>query len=375
MKSRLVYLDNIKVFLISYVIMAHIASSYGGIGGGKWSYIEPAETMLTKISLTLFALFAYAFLMGMFIFIAGYFTYPSLKRKGTVSFLKDRMIRLAIPLLIYYFVIGPLVKYISSSAKGYNGTLFQFLSESYHSGVYGHIGVMWFVVLILFFSVVYAFFLQQFPNGWYKPKDDALPGHLQVFIFVVVVGLLSYLTRIIFPQGGDFMGSRPLGSLVFFGTSFFLGTTASRYQWLEKLSFNKALPWFIFALAVMVIPAILLIIFKQEINIGVVARRGSMASLLYAYWEVIKTLGTGMIAVVAFRKWLNKPGKLAETLGQSVFLAYFIHPLICMLYLYAFSKTEMHALLKFAIVAPTALVSTFFIACMLRRIPAVRKII
>ena len=375
MKNRLIYLDNIKVFLISYVITAHIAAAYGGIGGGKWSYIEATNSFTVKVALSLYGLFAYAFLMGMFIFIAGYFTYPSLKGKGAVRFLKERVIRLSIPLILYYFTIGPIVKYISKLAKGYDGSLFQFLSESYHSGVYGYLGVMWFVALILIFSVAYAFFCYQFPNGWYKPKDDAFPTHWKIFMFVAAVGLASFLTRIVFPQGGDFIGSRPLSSMVFFGTSFFLGTIASRYQWLEKLTFKKAIPWFAFALIVMIVPVIFFIISGKIVSLSMISHPGTLASLLYAYWEVIKTLGTGMIAIVVFRKWINNPGKLADALGHSVFLAYFIHPLVCMIILYALSDSAMHPLLKFSIVAPAALISTFALAWLLRLIPVVRKII
>ena len=320
-------------------------------------------------------LVAYSFLMGMFIFIAGYFTFPSLDKKGVSRFVKERIMRLGLPLVLYYFLIGPFVRYFSKLAKGYDGSFIQFLTESYHSGIYGFMGVMWFVVLILVFSLAYAAFWYFFPQGWYKPKTDSFPANTKILLFVLLVGFSSFVARIIFPMGGDFAGSRPLGSIVFFGTSFFLGTTAARYNWVEKLNLKSALPWAIAALVAMIIPVVLLIVFRKNLGIGMIAKSGSLASLFYAYWEVIKTLGTGMISIVLFRKWFNKPSKLSDTLGKSVFLAYFIHPLICVLFLYAFSTSGLHPLLKFAIVAPTALVTTFATAWLLRLIPVVRKIL
>lgn len=374
MKQRLIYLDNIKVFLIAYVITGHIAASYGAIGGGRWSYLEQGTDFLTKAVLSLFVLVAYSFLMGMFIFIAGYFTYPSVKTKGVNRFVKDRIVRLSIPLVLYYFILGPVARYITMLAKGEDLSFTQFITESYKSGVYGHLGVMWFIVLILCFSVTYAVFYRFFPDGLYKPKDEEFPLTSRIVFFVLVIGLASFITRIIFPMGGDFVGSRPLGSMVFFGTSFFLGTTASRYQWLDKLTMKNAKPWFISAVVVMIIPVLLLLIFRKNLNFRLIAQPGSVASLFYAYWEVIKTLGTGMIAVVVFRKWLNGPGKLADALGRSVLLAYFLHPLVCALFFYAFAATGIHPLIKFSIVAPTALVSTFGLAWLLLQIPLVRKI-
>jgi fucose 4-O-acetylase-like acetyltransferase len=374
MKQRLIYLDNIKVFLIAYVITGHIAASYGAIGGGRWSYIEPGNDFLTKAVLSLFVLLAYSFLMGMFIFIAGYFTYPSLKSKGVTHFVKDRIIRLSIPLILYYFFLGPVARYITKLAKGEELTFMQFITDSYQSGVYGHLGVMWFIVLILIFSLAYALFYRFFPDGLYKPKNELFPLALRILFFVVIIGAASYLTRIIFPMGGDFVGSRPLGSMVFFGTSFFLGTAAARYQWLEKLTWQNSKPWIITAVVAMVIPVILLLIFKKNLHFRLIAQPGSPASLFYAYWEVIKTLGTGMAAIVLFRKWFNSPGKIANALGRSVLLSYFLHPLVCALFFLALAGTGLHPLLKFSIVAPGALVSTFALAWLLLQIPALRKI-
>ena len=374
MKQRLIYLDNIKVFLIAYVITGHIAASYGAIGGGRWSYIEQGNDFLTKAVLSLFVLVAYSFLMGMFIFIAGYFTYPSLKSKGVSRFVKDRIIRLSIPLILYYFILGPVARYITKLAKGEDLSFSQFMSDSYQSGVYGHLGVMWFIVLILLFSLAYALFYQFFPDGLYKPKNELFPRASRILLFVIIVGAASYLTRIIFPMGGDFTGSRPLGSMVFFGTSFFLGTAAARYQWLDKLTWENSKPWVITAIVAMVIPVILLLIFKKNLHFRLIAQPGSVASLFYAYWEVIKTLGTGMAAIVIFRKWLNTPGKFANALGRSVLLSYFLHPLVCALFFYLLAGSGLHPLVKFSIVAPGALITTFGLAWLLLQIPVVRKI-
>lgn len=374
MKQRLIYLDNIKVFLIAYVITGHIAASYGAIGGGRWSYLEQGTDFLTKAVLSLFVLVAYSFLMGMFIFIAGYFTYPSINKKGVNRFVKDRIIRLSIPLVLYYFILGPVARFITKLAKGEDISFTQFITDSYKSGVYGHLGVMWFIVLILCFSVAYAVFFKFFPDGFYRPKDEEFPVTQKIAFFILIVGLASFITRILFPMGGDFVGSRPLGSMVFFGTSFFLGTTAARYKWLDKLTYSKAKPWFISSVVVMLIPVLLLLIFRRNLNFRLIAQPGSIASLFYAYWEVIKTLGTGMIAVVVFRKYLNSPGKLADALGRSVLLAYFLHPLVCSLFFYAFAGTGLYPLIKFSIVAPSALVCTFALAWLLLQIPFVRKI-
>lgn len=46
--------------------------------------------------------------MGAFFLLAGYFIPGSYDRKGTGPFIKDRLIRLGIPMLVFYFVLNPL---------------------------------------------------------------------------------------------------------------------------------------------------------------------------------------------------------------------------------------------------------------------------
>ncbi len=374
MNKRLIYLDNLRIFLISYVIAGHISVAYGAIGRGNWYYIEPVPDFLTKAVLFVFDMLAYSFLMAMFIFVAGYFTPASLERKGIYKFLKDRVIRLFIPLIAYYFIIGPLVKYISMLAKGNAVSLSRFFGDMYHSGVYGYVGVMWFVELMLVFSFMYAAYKLIFPSGLFKLKSEEFPGNWSVFIFIILFGLASFGSRMLFPMGGGYMASRPLASMVLFATSFFLGITAFKYQWLDKLTDAMAYRWFWIALVVMVAPVIAFVILKKSVGFGTIKGAGSAASLVYSYWEVIKCIGTGMLVIVLFRKRFNTQGKIAAAMGRGTFAAYVFHPLICVILMLIMSDVSLHPLLKFAIVAPTALVLTFGFSWLFLKIPGMGKV-
>jgi glucans biosynthesis protein C len=375
MKERIIYLDNIRIFLISYVIAGHISVAYGAIGRGNWYYVEPVNDMLTKAVLYLFDMLAYSFLMVMFIFIAGYFTPASYEKKGFLKYLQDRVIRLFIPLVIYYFLIGPIVRYFSQMAKGESiSSLPDFFGRMYESGVFGYMGVMWFVELLIILSFAYAIYRYFFPKGLLQLKDDRFPSHKSVFIFIMVVGLSSFMARLLFPMGGGYLAARPLASMVLFATAFFLGTVAWKYQWLEKLSDKAAWQWFWVALVVMVLPLIVFVIIKKSVGFASIKGAGSIASLLYSYWEVIKCVGTGMLSIVVFRKYFDKQGRIMAAMGRSAFAAYVLHPLICVLIMFALSGAHIHPLLKFSIVTPVALVATFGISWLFLQVPLVNKI-
>src|SRR6516162_5829406 len=94
--SRMLFVDNLRVLLISMVVIQHVAVTYGAVG--SWYYRDPATNLLTGIILTTWTGIGMASGMGFFFLIAGYFTPGSYDRKGSKSFLLDWLVRLGIPL-------------------------------------------------------------------------------------------------------------------------------------------------------------------------------------------------------------------------------------------------------------------------------------
>jgi glucan biosynthesis protein C len=106
-KPRLYFIDNLRILLITLVMMLHLSISYGG--EGSWYYEDGKEDMLSAILLTWHNATVQSFSMGLFFLISGYFTPGSYVRKSPWRFFKDRLLRLGIPILCYDFVIGPLM--------------------------------------------------------------------------------------------------------------------------------------------------------------------------------------------------------------------------------------------------------------------------
>src|SRR5271157_4133423 len=96
--SRLFFVDHLRAFLIILVIMHHLAITYGA--SGSFYYHDTTNT-LTALLLTILVTIDQAFFMGLFFLISAYFTPGAYDRKGTGPFLRDRLLRLGIPLLIY----------------------------------------------------------------------------------------------------------------------------------------------------------------------------------------------------------------------------------------------------------------------------------
>src|SRR5512136_1070530 len=106
-QARLLYLDNLRMVVITLVVVMHVAITYGA--EGNWYYNEAGETnTLAFVIMALLGGIGSAFVMGMLFLVAGYFTPRAYDRKGAGRFLIDRLKRLGLPLLFYGVVILPI---------------------------------------------------------------------------------------------------------------------------------------------------------------------------------------------------------------------------------------------------------------------------
>jgi len=148
--SRMLFVDNLRILLISMVLVVHLDDTYGAIG--SWDYHDPATNLLTGTLLSIPNAIGMASGMGFFFLLAGYFTPGSYDRKGPRAFLQDRLMRLGLPLLLYDLLIHPLVVYIGG---GLHGSYWSFYG-TFLLQMRGVTGVVWFLAVLLLFDLLYA---------------------------------------------------------------------------------------------------------------------------------------------------------------------------------------------------------------------------
>jgi len=366
--SRLYYIDNLRIFLISLVVLLHLNITYGA--PGDWYYTESEAGMPEVILQVMFNITNQAFFMGMFFFISAYFTAASLKRKTTGKFIKDRLIRLGIPLLVFYFILNPLTNFIHYYfIKGESVTLFGFLTNPRAWGF----GPMWFVETLLIFTFLYLLFRKL--KWQIKMK---FPGTKVIVIAAIIIGLAQYVIRIWLPVGW----SLPHTGLQFpfFVQYIFMlvfGVIAYENNWLEAITFKNAKRWFIFAqiMILIILPVLLYFGGKEK---GMEAFIGGMTwqSFAWAIWEQL--VGFAMIIGLfgISKKYFNKQGKITRQLSDSAYGVYIIHPVIMLSISALFVGWQnINQLLKFTVLAPLVIASCFLLAWLIKQIPGVKKVI
>src|SRR5512143_4147997 len=161
--GRLLFIDNIRVFLTILVFLHHLTIIYAG--SGSFLYTEGRQDTITAVLGTWFCAVNQAYFMGFFLLIAAYFVPGSYDRKGAGHFLKDRLIRLGIPLIVYSWIISPLTwVVIIYVTQGQILPLSAYLPGGRFEGLIGA-GPLWFVEVLLIFTAAYVVWRRFFrPN-------------------------------------------------------------------------------------------------------------------------------------------------------------------------------------------------------------------
>lgn len=372
--SRFIYLDNLRVLLISLIVLLHLAITYGAPGG--WYFYEVDNRSLGLGSLIPFIMYnatVQAFALGFFYFISGYFTAASLERKGLRKFLSDRLIRLGIPLAVYMLVINPIIVYLLYAREE---AFFSFLYAHYTNGGLST-GPMWFVALLLIFTLIYI--------GWRAVRGTAaggngnvtasLPRTWPLFLLAFATGLVAFGIRQIWPTGW----SLPILNFQFpyfseYIVTFFFGAAAWRIRWFGRAAEYRAGRWLGFMTLMVLILPVLVVIGGKD---GIDAFNGGMTwqALSYAMWEPFVCLG----AVIGLSSWfmarLNRRGGWFGVLPPNAYAVYVIHPAVLIALTFVFARLTLPPLAKFAVMSPVVLAGCFVTAGLLRMIPGVARVL
>ncbi|MBO9586756.1 MAG: acyltransferase [Flavobacterium sp.] len=369
--KKLLYIDNIKVLLIILVVLHHTFIAYSASEG--WYYNEQTNILGARIFATAIISINQSFFMGYFFLLAAYFTGPSYSRKGAFKFIKDRLIRLGIPLLFYSFILTPFMCYlVYYFAKEHHITFFEYLS-GYNSWI--DLGVTWFVAALLFFTLVYVAVKKIFKINF--NKSIKAPDSRAILLFSIILGIISFLVRIIFPVGWVLkpVGFQ-LGHFPQYIALFIIGLLASKNNWFDQLSEKTGKQLKKSAgLCLLFFPVFFIIKFKLDTPSSWFSGGFHWQTLLYAIWE--QWIGISILTTLLIkgkRNW-NTTSELLTKVSRSSFAVYIFHPLIIIVFTLCVRNWDVEPVIKLLIMTPLIIIGSFIFGSLVLLIPGVKKIL
>ncbi|WP_086792715.1 acyltransferase family protein [Streptomyces thermovulgaris] len=175
-------LDTIRVLVVLGLVFFHAALVFAADDD---FYVKNTET--TEVVL-IAAGFAVVWAMPLLFLVSGLGAWHSLRRRGPGGFAKERLLRLGVPLVFATLVLNPLPQWLRlrSAGAGHHVSYLDFLPRFYEvrlepaqfpfllQGEHFETGHLWFVVLLLTFSLLLAPLVRWLPHAPVRRIGDRL---------------------------------------------------------------------------------------------------------------------------------------------------------------------------------------------------------
>jgi hypothetical protein len=356
------YLDALKVALTALVIAHHVGQAYGPTGG-LWPVSNPEQATILS---SFFAVNA-SFFMGLFFLISALFVPGSFDRKGSGTFLKDRLVRLGVPIAALVLIVAglELVRAARLGALNVQDYLLSVLQLAY---VDLHLAHLWFVNMLLVFVVLYAAW--RLISAKWSIGAQPVPGNLAILGYVLALAVVTFIVRIEYPidRWVPVLGIMPaeIAHLPQYASMFVIGLLAYRGDWLRKMPTRTGMLWLVIGLGCTL--AYVVHPFGQSGGL-------SLAQLIRSTWEAFVAVGLCLGLVVLFREYVSAPGRLVQNAAPNTYGAYLVQLFVIVPLQMALLSVSAPAVVKFALVAVVSIPVCFLLAEGLRRLPGVQRVL
>ena len=334
--KRLYYLDTLKVMLTILVVFHHAAEAYSPYSA--WVY-KPSNKDEMMPLIWHFNSVNAAFFMGLFFFIAGYFVPRSYDKQGVWVFVKKKLLRLGIPVVL----VTALLTYATGQLE---------------------VGHLWYVESLLLFCLIYAL-VRRFVSPVQINSNVSLWGLLAV---ALVMGVGGYFIRQVSPQDNwiwvlGFIHIEPAHYLQYV-IMFVLGVLAYRGQWLTEIKNRTG--------------AISLLI-GSALAIGDYVRNdGEWNNFVYQWFGIYESLlcvffSVGLLWL--FREFVNGTNAFQNWCSLQAYGAYIVHLFVLLAVQNMTDSLVLPGIVKFLIIGSVASIISFVITYLLRLIPGVKKVL
>lgn len=333
MKTRIYFLDNLRVFIIFLVIVLHSAIAYTPFLSSVWIVDDPAKSS----ALGYLVIFLDLSVMFTMFYISGYFVPGSLKRRSLFSFISAKFRRIMIPWIVAVFTLIPAYKFIFLYSRGlpqqeWYTYFHMFTREGGNMAFFADNPTqswLWFLPVLFLFQVVYALLSK---TGLLKIRirmgmavSLAFTLSLVSALFVFAAELNGWFTSSIL----HFQRERLLAYFLF----FLLGSLSYKLKVFETSRRNIAAD--ILSPLLLVISLVSFKMFSDNYFTNLLnPERGQFLiseaadGVLYFTSILVSVFTTLYVLLRIFRKFLNRSGSLASEMSRNSYAVYIIHMVV-----------------------------------------------
>ena len=343
-KERLYFFDNLRGAIILLVIVFHVAIGFMTKPPQWWYVIDTQKNGFFD----LFVMATDVFIMPLLFFAAGYFTLPSLLRKGGSVFWQNKGLRIILPWICGVLLFAaPITYMIYFSRMPVPPPYIQYWSNKFfHLPDYNQ-AHYWFLGMLTWF---YAFLTATFyfkPRAFYPSKTPQAPGLKFLLGFGVLTGL-GFFAGNLFATADAWVHDlyvfsfQPTRVLIYIAY-FLLGVYGWRERWFTLKGYRPKLTLWLPAAA-----AMLLIFIGYRLSFTLLTPVPVLFKLGHGLVHAFFCLTTCFALLALFQSRFNSGEGLWRNLGKNSYVIYYIHQFVVLPLAYLVQKMELSVWLKYA---------------------------
>jgi glucan biosynthesis protein C len=366
-QTRIFFLDNLRAFVVFLVVVLHGSLTYMAYGPEWWYVVDPNNSLF----FTALVLLVDVPIMLVMFFIAGYFAYPSLAKRGPRAFVNDKSTRIGQPWIVGSLLLAPPTAYMIYYSRGVPMSFWQFWATDFWGPVYQQ-SVYWFLgILFLFFVLMAIIFTASNLFRNLTPVATSPSWRLFVgFAGIMTAGFLAL--NFVFPldtwSHNYIFVFQPLRVPLYIGY-FILGVVAFQQRWFTENGYRPGWGWFPWFL----VSGLMYVGYRFSIpgpaQTTFILKAGN--ALLFNLF----CLSSLMFGAAIFQRYVNGNNPFWRSQARNSYGIYYIHPLILYPLAYLFIPIALPVYLKAVVVIGGGwLLSWGFSALILTRLPWLRRI-
>jgi peptidoglycan/LPS O-acetylase OafA/YrhL len=347
-----------------------------------WLAFPVIDSQRSSIAMLLVA-FNDIFFMSLMFFLSGLFVWSSLQRKGRAIYLRDRLMRLGAPFVVSAAVLAPLAYYPAYLTRTTDASFGGFWSQWTALGQWPA-GPAWFIWVLLAFGGVVAAVTSLVPTwgdvlGRWVRRIDRSPA--AVFVALVALSSVAYIplslavSPLEWAAWGPFnvQTSRVLHYAVYFLAGLAIGA-AGLGRGLLSADGALARRWWAWTLGMLAAFVVAIVIF--------ITASTASAQQSPTFWGIAggaafalscAASSFGLAAIVL--RFTRGRVRLFDRLNEHAYGMYLVHYAFASWLQYALLAAPMPGTAKFMLVFVGTVVLSFVAVAMMRRVPAVARVI
>jgi peptidoglycan/LPS O-acetylase OafA/YrhL len=386
-----VAIDNLRAIVILLVISFHSVLAYlNFLPATPFPFDSPPYLWRAFpivdgerwLGFDLFCAWQDVFLMSFFMLLSGLFVWPSLDRKGALTFLSDRILRLGLPFVVIVLVLMPLAHYPTYLQTAAVPGLAEFWRHWLALPLWP-IGPMWFILVLLAGDLLAAglyVFVAPHAEAVLRVSAYARRHPGRFLAGLVLASALAYLPLELafgasawFHRGPfSFQLSRPLHYAVYFFAGAAIGACGIERGLLaiDGPLLRRWKVWLAAALLSFMLWLALTALVRADGNAAplVLVIGDDLSFVLACFCSCLFSLAFGL-------RFARLPARILDSLKSNAYGMYLIHYLFVVWLQYAMLGLSLPAIVKGSIVFCGALALSWSATGALRQLPLVAQVI